>query len=248
MKEQNSEKINKLVIPLSIIISGVVIAGAIYFSSEKSTPSVVANSNQEQQVVQQQELQQQPSLDANISKVKISGQPFVGNPNAPVTLAFWWDYQCSFSKQLESEVIKQIIKEYPDKVKIVFKDFQFYSADSQTAGIVARAVFEVAPDKYFDWRVAIYEKQNNKNSNSDTKNDILAITKTILGTNNADRVARLIVSKQAEYQKALDDDKAEGKTFGTEGTPATMIGKQFILGAQPYSTFKQAIDIVLQEK
>ncbi|MEK6842198.1 MAG: hypothetical protein AABX84_00120, partial [Nanoarchaeota archaeon] len=50
--------------------------------------------------------------DVNISKVKISGLPFVGNPNAPVTMAFWWDYQCSFSKRLESEVEKQIIKDF----------------------------------------------------------------------------------------------------------------------------------------
>ena len=240
------KQINKLVVPLAIIVTGIIIASAVYFSSVKSTPSAVINPNQEQKIDQLIIPQQQN--DADISKVKTLGLPFVGNPNAPVTMAFWWDYQCSFSKRLESETIKQILKEYPDKVKIVFKDFQFYSPDSQIAGIAARAVWEVAPNKYFDWRIAVKEKQDSKNSASDTKNDILAITKTILGTNNANKVEKLMISKQAEYQKALDDDKAEGKTFGTEGTPATMIGKQFILGAQPYSTFKQAIDKVLQEK
>lgn len=239
------KQINKLVIPSAIIVASVVVAGTVYFSSIKSKPSAVINPDPEQQIDQQE---QQITQLADISKVKTLGLPFVGNPNAPVTMAFWWDYQCSFSKRLESETIKQIIKEYPDKVKIVFKDFQFYSPDSQTAGIAARAVWEVAPNKYFDWRIAVKEHQDSKNPGADTKNDILAITKTILGINNADKVAKLMISKQAEYQKALDDDKAEGKTFGTEGTPATMIGKQFILGAQPYSTFKQAIDTVLQEK
>ena len=43
----------------------------------------------------------------------------------------------------------------------------------------------------------------------------------------------------------MDDDKAEGTSFGINGTPGTIIGKQLISGAQPYATFKAAIDQVL---
>ena len=50
MEEQNSEKINKLIIPLSIIITGIVIAGAVYFSADKSVaPSTTNNAPVNQQ-------------------------------------------------------------------------------------------------------------------------------------------------------------------------------------------------------
>ncbi|MDO8739987.1 MAG: thioredoxin domain-containing protein [Candidatus Woesearchaeota archaeon] len=238
-----SEKINKLIIPFSIIIAGLIIGGAIYFSGKNSASPVATNNNQGQEINQPI---QQPSADVDISKVKTSGIPFVGNANAPVVLATWEDFQCPFCKQLETTVIDQIVKDYPDKVKIVFKDFQFLGNDSQTAGIAGRAVWEVAPNKYFDWRMAIYDKQDNENSGWGSKDDIIALTKTILGAGNGDKVANLMNSKQSEYQKAIDNDKTEGGTFGINGTPGSIIGKNLISGAQPYSAFKQIIDLALQ--
>ncbi len=246
MSEQNSDKINKLIIPLSIVIAGIVIAGAIYFSGKNSAPTPTTNPSQDQQV--NQPTQPQPTANVDISKVKTSGQPFVGNQNAPIVIATWEDFQCPFCKQFESTAIEQIVKDYPDKVKIVFKDFQFLGADSQTAGIAGRAVWEVSPNKYFEWRTAMYNKQDSENSGWGSKDDIIALTKTILGASNADKVAKLMVSKQAEYQKAIDDDKTEGGTFGINGTPGSIIGKNLISGAQPYTSVKQLIDSALQGK
>ncbi|MBI3631744.1 MAG: thioredoxin domain-containing protein [Candidatus Staskawiczbacteria bacterium] len=246
MSEQSSEKINKLIIPLSIVVAGVIIAGAVYFSGKGSAPTVTTNPSQDQQV--NQPTQPQPSANVDISEVKTSGEPFVGNQNAPIVIAAWEDFQCPFCKQFESTVVKQIVKDYPDKVKIVFKDFQFLGADSQTAGIASRAVWEVSPSKYFAWRTEMYQKQDSENSGFGSKDDILALTKTILGSGNADKVANLMSSKQTEYQKAIDDDKTEGGTFGINGTPGSIIGKNLISGAQPYSSVKQLIDSALQGK
>ncbi|MBI3337300.1 MAG: thioredoxin domain-containing protein [Candidatus Staskawiczbacteria bacterium] len=246
MLEQSSGKINKLIIPIAIIVAGVIIAGAVYFSVKSSAPSVAPNNGQGQKADQPIVPQQPSSVD--ISKVKIEGSRFAGNPNAPVVMAYWGDFQCPFCKRLEETVVGQILKDYPDKVKIVIKDFQFLGADSQTAGWAARAVWEVDPEKYFEWHMAMYNKQDGENSDFGNKEDIVALTKTILGNSKGNKVAELMVSKQAEYQKAMDEDKAEGQSFGINGTPDSIIGKDLISGAQPYSAFKQIIDLALQGK
>lgn len=240
MEEKNSEQINKFIIPLSIIIAGVIIAGAISFSGKSSTPSVATNPDQEQQPTQPE-----PSVDVDISKVKTAGEPFVGNPNASVVLATWGDFQCPFCKRFELEVIERIVKDYPGKVKIVFKDFQFLGDNSQTAGIAGRAVWEVSPSKYFDWRTAYYNKQG---GGWGSKDDIITLTKTILGSGSADKVASLMTSKRDEYQKVIDDNKAEAETFGINGTPGTIISKNLISGAQPYDAVKQLVELALQGK
>lgn len=233
---------NNLSIPVAIVIAGALIAGAVYLGTSKGT-STTAGNNQIQQVAQQ------PSGQAvDIAKVKTTGEPFVGNPNAPVTMAYWFDYQCPFCRRFEEDAMTQLMNDYvkTGKVKVVFKDFQFLGPDSQTAGLAERAVWEVAPDKFYTWHKAMYDKQDNENGGWGNKADVLALTKSI-GIDSV-KVEQLMTSKATEYQKAMDADKAEGGAFGINGTPGSIIGKNLISGAQPYAAVKQLIDLALQGK
>ncbi len=224
-----------LTIPIAIIIAGALVAGAIYFTSTKRVNSLAAAPGAPSQPQTQ---------TADISKVQLTGRPFIGNPNARITVAYWYDYQCPFCKQNEETAMPQLIKDYVDtgKAKIVFKDYQFLGPDSQTAGLAEHAVWEVAPDKFYQWHKAMYNKQDRENSGWGKKSDILTLTKS-LGIDSA-KVDQLMTSKATEYQKMMDDDKAEGTAFGVSGTPSFIIGKQLLIGAQPYPAIKQLIDLV----
>ncbi len=234
---------NNLSIPVAIVIAGALIAGAVYLGTSKGASTTAGNNTQPQQVAQQ------PAGQAvDISKVKTAGEPFVGNPNAPVTMAYWFDYQCPFCRRFEEDAMTQLMKDYVNtgKVKVVFKDFQFLGPDSQTAGLAERAVWEVSPDKFYTWHKAMYDKQDNENGGWGNKADILALTKS-LGIDSV-KVEQLMTSKAADYQEAMDADKAEGGAFGINGTPGSIIGKNLISGAQPYTAVKQLIDLALQGK
>ena len=245
MEPESKSKIN-ISPSVAILIAGVLIAGAVFWSSKGSAPNTVANAQQAGQA----QAQVAPQIAVDISKVNIQGEPFIGQPNAPVTIAYWFDYQCPFCQRNEETAMPQLIKEYVDtgKVKLVFKDYQFLGADSQTAGLAARAVWEVAPDKFYQWHKAMYDNQGQENSGWATKDKVLIITKPVLGAADTTKVSQLMDSKATEYQKAMDADKAEGTAMGVSGTPAMIIGTQLISGAQPYTSFKQAIDLALQKK
>ncbi len=240
---QSPAQQNNLSIPVAIVIAGVLIAGAVYLGTSKGANTAAVNNQQGQQAAQQQ-----PSAVADVSKVKTAGEPFVGNPNAQVTVAYWYDYQCPFCKRFEEDAMSELMNDYvkTGKVKVVFKDFQFLGQDSQTAGLAERAVWEVAPDKFYTWHKAMYDKQDGENSGWGNKTDILALIKS-LGIDSV-KVEQLMTSKAVEYQKAMDADKAEGGSFGINGTPGTIIGKNLISGAQPYAAVKQLIDLALQGK
>ncbi len=235
---------DKLSIPTAIIIAGIIIAGAVYLSISRG--SSVVGKNQPQQGTQQP---QQPSgLAVDIAKVKTEGEPFVGNINAPVVVAEWSDYQCPFCKRFDSDAVTSLMTDYikTGKVKLIFKDFQFLGEDSQIAGLAGRAIWEIAPDKFYDWHKAMFEKQDSENSGWGNKKDILALVRS-LGIDSV-KVEQLMTSKAVEYQKAIDADKVEGGAFGINGTPGTIIGKNLISGAQPYGAVKQLIDLALQGK
>jgi protein-disulfide isomerase len=226
----------------SIIIAGIIIAGAVYISSNKPTPvaAPVATTQGTQQPV--------PAVD--ISQVKTAGEPFIGNVNAPITIAYWYDYQCPFCQRNEETAMPQLIKNYVDtgKVKIVFKDYQFLGADSQTLGQYSRAVWDIAPDKFYTWHKAVYDNQGTENTGWATKTKIISITSGVLGASDTAKVSQLVATKGIQYQAAMDADKAEGSAMGITGTPGMIIGKQLVSGAVPYAQMQAAVDLVLQGK
>lgn len=189
---------------------------------------------------------QPTAAPVNIKDVSLSNEPFIGKADAPVTLAYWFDYQCPFCKKFEDDTLQTLIDKYvtPGKLKIVFKHFQFLGADSQTAGLAANAVWELYPGSYYKWHQAMFAKQDTENAGWGSKSDIIAMTKTIAGI-DANKVSQLMDSKKDVYQKELDDDKAEGAKFNISGTPGFVIGTQNIVGAQPTSAFTAAIDAEL---
>ena len=235
---------NNLSIPVAIVIAGVLIAGAVYFGTSKGTSTTAGNA-------QTRQAAQQPTGQAvDIAKVKTAGEPFVGNPNAPVTMAYWFDYQCPFCRRFEEDAMTQLMNDYvkTGKVKVVFKDFQFLGPDSQTLGRFSRAVWAVAPDKFYSWHKAIYDNQGTENTGWATHDTIISLTTGALGATDANKVDQLAISNGAEYQKEMDADKAEGGAFGINGTPGSIIGTNLISGAQPYAAVKQLIDLALQGK
>ncbi len=236
---------------IAILLTAVIIIATVYFASRRhrpqqtteNYPSLVAT-----KAAPNSTPAQPKSLAVNIAKVKITGEPFIGNPQAPVTVAFWFDYQCPFCKRFEENTMSSIVSNYvkSGEVKVVFKDFAFLGPDSQAAALVSKAVWEAAPSKFYLWHQAMYNKQDRENSGWGSQADILALTKTIPGI-NINKVEQLLATKSSQYRQEIAADKAEGSAFGINGTPSLIIGRQLVIGAQPYSAIKQLIDLQLKK-
>ena len=235
--------VRDLLSPIAIIVAGLMISSSIVWSSRlpPQLPAQISNA-----AAPQIQPAQPPPPTPDIAKVNLQGEPSIGNAAAPVVMAYWFDYQCPFCKQNEESAFPQLIKDYVDagKLRIVFKDFEFLGPDSQTAGLAARAVWDVAPDKFRDWHKAMFDKQGEENSGWAKKDNVIALTKTIPGIDAA-KVDELMISRAADYNKAMEADMAEGNTMGVNGTPAMLIGTHMISGAVPYAQLKAAVDGVL---
>ena len=239
-------KLSDLLNPLAIVVAGGMISGAIVWTNYNQPPPQVAYLPQPAQAAPDAaQPPTAPAVEADIAKVKLDGAAFIGDENAPAVMAYWFDYQCPFCKQEEDVVFPQLIKDYVDtgKLKIVYKDFAFLGPDSETAGMAARAVWAVAPDKFRDWHRAMMTQQDDENGGWGKKEDILEMTKS-LGI-DADKVAGLMTSEADAYKAAMAADSTEGYSMGVGGTPSFLIGKEMIVGAQPYDRLKAAIDKVL---
>jgi protein-disulfide isomerase len=227
-----------LLVSVAILIAGVSIAGAIIYNG-KNAP-----------VVKDTQGQQAEFPAADISKVKTEGEPFIGRADAPVTIAYWYDYQCPFCQRHEAQTVAAIVKDYVNtgKAKLVFKDYAFLGPDSQTIGKYSRAVWEVAPDKFYAWHDNMFANQGQENSGWATKDTLHTLTRAVLGEEMTKQVESLVLTKGDEYQKEMDEDKKEGTDMGVRGTPAMIIGNVLIPGAYPYAQTQPAIEAALKNK
>ena len=176
----------------------------------------------------------------DIKEVDLDNSPFVGPKGADVTIAVWFDYQCRFCKQFETTTLKEVLATYGDKVRIVYKDFQFLGVASNDAALYSRAVWEAYPDRWDEWFAGVFE------GGEEGTLDLAAMDalSTSLGL-DVERINKLRTDKAAEYQAAIDADRNEGQGFGINGTPGTVIGTTLLAGAQPFANVKALIDAEL---
>ncbi len=231
---------NKFIMPVSIIIAGIIIAGAVVYSSNNN--NIARNTNT---VVAQKTAQKPIAVD--IKNVDTKNEPYIGNPNAPVTIAYWFDFQCPFCRRFEENSLPTIVNDYvkTGKVRVVFKDFQFLGPDSQDAGLVENAMWSLYPNSYKQWHDLMFKAQDRENSGFGNLDSIYNLISTKMPSLDLSRIKQLVTKNKAEYKKELNADMIEGTKFGIRGTPGFVMGNQMISGAQPLSVFTQIIDTLL---
>jgi len=240
--------LSALYVPGAIVIAAVIIAGGLYFGlAAKGGGSGQGDAHG-----------QQPTANVDIKNVKIAGEPFIGKANAPVVMAYWFDYQCPFCKAFDTGGIPQIktaavmpdlIKQYVNtgKLKIVFKDYPFLGNDSTTASEYAHAIWDLYPAQFFAWHTAMFKAQDEEGDqgfgNAATIDQLIA--KSFPQMDGA-KIKAQLASKKDSYDKAIQADREEGSAMGVNGTPGFVVGTTLISGAQPLSAFTTAIDPLLK--
>lgn len=235
----SSSGANQGLIPGAIVLAGILIAGAVMWEKLPSVPNPTVDN---------------PGGVADIANISIEGSPFIGQANAPITIAYWADFQCPFCKAFDvghpqiptPAALPEIIKQYVDtgKAKVVFKDLAFLGPDSLTAALYGRAVWDLYPAKYYEWHHAMYLAQDEEHGGFGDEPSIVALIQKIPGIDAA-RVTKATKDKQAEYEALIAADRSDAQEVGISSTPSVLIGTKVITGAQPFSAFKSAIEALL---
>ncbi len=241
MPTEQSRDFSKLYVPAAIVVAGVIIGVSVIIAFGGRGAAIGGGV---------------PTQAVNIKDVNLEGDPYIGEKNAPVTMAYWSDYQCPYCKAVEVGGVPQIpldpalpklITDYVNtgKLRIVFKDYPFLGEDSITAAKYEHAIWKLYPTKFYEWREAMYKAQDDEGDQGfGDEASILALIKKIPGL-DANMVKADVAAHGAEYQEKMDADREEGAKFGINGTPGFIIEKTLIPGAAELDKFKAAIDAAL---
>lgn len=157
-----------------------------------------------------------------------------GDPDAPVTIIEWSDFECPFCARFYSETLWKIDQEYiqTGKVKFVYRDFPLsFHANAQKAAEAAECAGEQG--KYFEMHDKLFEEGVDG------------------GVSSFKQFAEDLNLNQEEFDECLDSgemaseikkDMSDGTALGITGTPGFIINGQKVSGAQPFSVFQQIIE------
>jgi len=167
----------------------------------------------------------------NFPNMVVAGAPSLGSKDAKVVIVEFGDFQCTYCQQ-EQAVIKQLLKDYGNKIFFVFRDFPLI-ADHPNSGNAALAA-DCANDqgKYWEMSDLLFANPNGINiTNLKTWAVQLGLDTIQFGT----------CIDTAKYQKKIETDLLDGYNAGVKATPTFFINGYRLEGAVPLATFEQII-------
>ncbi len=225
-----------LIIPVAIIIGFGLIAAAIFFSrtdTSNSAPSAKTTSGE--------------TTKATLNPID-ENDHILGNPNAPIMIVEYSDFDCPFCKQFH-ETLNEIMDQYGTggQVAWVYRHMPLQSLHPSAAHIAlaSECVAKQGGNDAF-WKFAdlvFGERGINEQTN-------VARLGEFATTAGVDKTEFENCLNNQETKDEVEEDFANAVGMGAKGTPYSilLIGDQQLLinGAQPYEVVKQMIESAMK--
>lgn len=178
-----------------------------------------------------------PAPEPPILPVSADDDPSVGPASAPVTIVEFSDFQCPYCK-LSVPLMKEILAKYPDKVKVVYRD---YPGPNHPHAQQAAEAAQCAGDqgKFWEYHDSLFDRQA-----PGTGWNFTELAKEI-GLNQ-DAFATCL--NTGRYREEVAKDLHDGFKLGVTSTPTFFINGRPLVGARPFADFKALIDRLLTQQ
>ena len=240
-EKNNKQTLHAPSLGIGAIIASICIAG-VFFGlgdfSESTEPLI------EKQISQEPNPPQQISVETFMQ----NGSPMLGNPDAPITLVEFGDYQCHFCNVFYHNTEHEILDNFvmTGKVNVIFKDYTIIGQDSVNAAHAAHCAGEQG--KFWQYHNTLYDNWGGENSGwASNENLVKFAQQTEL---NMDVFTECNV--EGKYAQIISTSNNDAQKLGITGTPAfyvisTNTGQvQQIQGAQPYEVFERIFNSMLE--
>jgi len=174
-----------------------------------------------------------------------------GNPEAPVTLVEYSDFECPFCKRFHVTV-KKLVEESGGQVKWVYRHFpleELHPVKARREALAAECAAELGGNEAF-WKFAdrLYELTPSNN-----RTDVDTVLPRIAREIGLDEAKFASCLGSARHDRRVQEDHDNATATGGRGTPWSIVvskrGKTYPLsGAQPYAAVKELVERARRER
>jgi protein-disulfide isomerase len=231
-KRQRQARMQRIGIIGIIVVGALLVAAALIYPNLKPVGEIATVASAEQH----------PMANDNA----------LGDPNAPIKIEEFSDYQCPYCDRFHKETESQLVDTYVTNgtVYFVYRSFgEFIGPESKAAAEAAYCAGD--QNKYWEYHDILFANQTGENVGDFSDRRLQAFAGAL--SLNMDDFNTCFNS--GKYAGRVAQDKADGTAAGVTATPSfvltyTINGQQkqsVIAGAQPFSEFQTRIDGALAE-
>jgi protein-disulfide isomerase len=158
-----------------------------------------------------------------------------GDPDAPVTIVEFSDFECPYCVRSQS-VLQNLLTKYKGRVRLAYRDYPLsvVHGNAQPAAEASRCAAEQG--KFWEYHDLLFADRG--------KLDVAGLAGSARKL-NLDMESFESCVKSHKYQAEVESDLEAGKQAGVEGTPGFFVNGVFLAGAQPASEFEKIIEAEL---
>ena len=165
--------------------------------------------------------------------VPVDDDPFLGPEDAAITIIEFSDFECPYCTKWHNQVWTRIMEEYPDQVRLVYRDFPLSSIHSNA--IPAAEAANCAGEQ------GVYWKYHDLLFNGDYGLGDSAFIK-YANQLDLDEEAFQECLTSRRYQEEVENDFTYAANLGVRSTPTFFINGIPVVGAQPFEVFQEIIE------
>jgi len=167
-------------------------------------------------------------------------RPFAGNPDAPLKIVVYSDFQCINCVKM-AKSLKAVLRENPEEVTLYFKHYILSNNLSRQLAIYFEAIGEQSSELAWKFHDVVF---NNRREIAKNPNKLLQVI--IAGLPLDPKKLSVDIKKKAIHERIKFDTK-EAVRFGFKGTPIILINGVSLIGAQSKEKIEQIMEFVIME-
>jgi protein-disulfide isomerase len=162
----------------------------------------------------------------------------LGNPDAPLTIVEYSDFQCPYCRKAALEITPQIEAEYiaTGKAKLVWKQFPIEGEESVWAAEASECAAE--QNAFWEYHDMLFLNRQGINVGTFVISNLKLFAKEL----GLDTEAFDACLDSEKYIDKVAADYEEAQRRELTGTPSFFVGQTQIVGAKSYSAFQTAIE------
>jgi protein-disulfide isomerase len=170
----------------------------------------------------------------------------LGDPNAPITVIEYADFQCPYCAAFARQTKPRIIAEYVETGKVYFVYRDLPIAEIHPGAILASHVANCAAEQGGFWQMhgrlfQGFEAGEWQRGGLEGLQIFLGYAREL----GLDDAALRSCVESNRYASSIEADVRAAAERGIQSTPVFLINGQPLIGAQPFETFQRAFDQIL---
>lgn len=166
-----------------------------------------------------------------------------GKTDAPLTLVEYGDYQCP-ACAVYYPLVKQLLGDYPDKLKIVFRNYPLTQLHNNAFPAARAAEAASLQGKFWEMHDKIYDQQEEWSNLSDPKDKFVSYAESI----GLDKNKFLTDYDSQEVKDKISADVASGDRLVINATPTFYLDGKKLPQISSYQDFKTQVDNEIQKQ